>query len=122
MNTKNPLLAVMILSAWLAMAASSLAQVIVTNIGHINNGGTALNVTVSGNYAYLAKLREDGTVADGYDLHVKQATVLNDNIRDACRDTGSPAQRRRRGSQREAEEPSSERNRQTSRVALQEVL
>jgi CRISPR-associated protein Csd2 len=39
------------------------------------------------NYVYLSKLGEDGKVADGYDLHVKQGTVLNDNIRTACDET-----------------------------------
>src|SRR5438128_10211909 len=36
------------------------------------------------NYVYLTKLGEDGKIADGFDLHVKQGTVLNANIRAAC--------------------------------------
>jgi CRISPR-associated protein Csd2 len=40
------------------------------------------------NYVYLAKLGPDGQPADGYDLHVKHGTVLNDNIRAACDGTG----------------------------------
>ncbi len=40
------------------------------------------------NYVYLAKLGLDGTPADGYDLHVKHGTVLNENIRLACDQTG----------------------------------
>jgi len=41
------------------------------------------------NYAFLAKLQPDGkTPAAGYDLHVKHGTVLNENIRKACDETG----------------------------------
>jgi CRISPR-associated protein Csd2 len=44
------------------------------------------------NYVYLAKAapNADGNLvpADGYDLHVKQGTVLNQNIRTACDKTG----------------------------------
>lgn len=40
------------------------------------------------NYVYLSKLGPDGTPAEGYDLHVKHGTVLNDNIRKACDGTG----------------------------------
>ncbi|NLH74669.1 MAG: type I-C CRISPR-associated protein Cas7/Csd2 [Verrucomicrobia bacterium] len=42
------------------------------------------------NYVYLAKLGPDGTPAEGYDLHVKHGTVLNENIRKACDGTGLP--------------------------------
>jgi CRISPR-associated protein Csd2 len=42
------------------------------------------------NYVYLAKLGPDGEPTDGYDLHVKHGTVLNDNIRAACDGTGLP--------------------------------
>lgn len=40
------------------------------------------------NYVYLAKLGPDGKPADGYDLHVKHGTVLNENMRLACDQTG----------------------------------
>jgi CRISPR-associated protein Csd2 len=42
------------------------------------------------NYIYLAKLQADGKPGAGYDLHVQHGTVLNDNIRDACKETGLP--------------------------------
>jgi CRISPR-associated protein Csd2 len=42
------------------------------------------------NYVYLAKLGPDGKPSDGYDLHVKHDTVLNNNIRAACDATGLP--------------------------------
>ncbi len=42
------------------------------------------------NYVYLAKLGPDGQPTDGYDLHVKHGTVLNENIRKACDATGLP--------------------------------
>jgi CRISPR-associated protein Csd2 len=42
------------------------------------------------NYAYLANLGEDGKIKEGYDLHVKQGTVLNENIRLACKETKLP--------------------------------
>ena len=46
------------------------------------------------NYVFLAKATANGdgklTPADGYDLHVKQGTVLNDNIRAACDASGLP--------------------------------
>ncbi|MCX7866124.1 MAG: type I-C CRISPR-associated protein Cas7/Csd2 [Limisphaera sp.] len=42
------------------------------------------------NYVYLAKLGQDGKPAEGYDLHVKHGTVLNDNIRAACDGTRLP--------------------------------
>lgn len=42
------------------------------------------------NYVYLAKLGPGGTPADGYDLHVKHGTVLNENIRRACDETRLP--------------------------------
>jgi CRISPR-associated protein Csd2 len=42
------------------------------------------------NYVYLAKLSPEGNPSDGYDLHVKHGTVLNDNIRKACDATGLP--------------------------------
>jgi CRISPR-associated protein Csd2 len=46
------------------------------------------------NYVYLASAESngDGTLAasDGYDLHVKQGTVLNENIRLACKETKLP--------------------------------
>ncbi len=41
-------------------------------------------------YVYLAKLGPDGSPSDGYDLHIKHGTVLNDNIRKACDATGLP--------------------------------
>lgn len=44
------------------------------------------------NYIYLAKAKPDGEgnliPSDGFDLHVKQGTVLNENIRTACDKTG----------------------------------
>ena len=46
------------------------------------------------NYVYLAQAKPDGNgnlvPADGYDLHVKHGTVLNENIRRACRETKVP--------------------------------
>ncbi len=46
------------------------------------------------NYIYLAKAKPDGEgnliPSDGFDLHVKQGTVLNDNIRLACKETKLP--------------------------------
>lgn len=46
------------------------------------------------NYIYLAKAQPDGEgnliPSDGFDLHVKQGTVLNDNIRLACKETKLP--------------------------------
>lgn len=46
------------------------------------------------NYVYLAKAKPDGdgnlVPSDGFDLHVKQGTVLNENIRAACDAKGIP--------------------------------
>jgi CRISPR-associated protein Csd2 len=46
------------------------------------------------NYVYLASLQTDGSgtlvPVDGYDLHVKHGTVLNENIRQACREGNIP--------------------------------
>ncbi len=46
------------------------------------------------NYIYLAQAKPDGNgklvPAVGYDLHVKQGIVLNDNIRKACQEAGVP--------------------------------
>jgi CRISPR-associated protein Csd2 len=46
------------------------------------------------NYVYLANAKTDGEgkliPGDGYDLHVKQGTVLNENIRAACDAIGVP--------------------------------
>jgi CRISPR-associated protein Csd2 len=64
------------------------------------------------NYVYLAKLSPEGNPSDGYDLHVKHGTVLNDNIRKACDATGLPKR----------EEPTPEGDQATPRMALPEVL
>ena len=46
------------------------------------------------NYVYLSKAKPDGdgnmVPSEGYDLHVKHGTVLNDNIRLACKETNLP--------------------------------
>jgi CRISPR-associated protein Csd2 len=46
------------------------------------------------NYVYLAKAKPEGdgkfVPGDGYDLHVKQGTVLNENIRLACKEAKLP--------------------------------
>ena len=40
------------------------------------------------NFVYLANLDKESKPNEGYDLHVQHGTVLNDNIRAACRGTG----------------------------------
>src|SRR5262249_16726329 len=46
------------------------------------------------NYVYLTKAKPEGdgkfVPGDGYDLHVKQGTVLNENIRLACKEAKLP--------------------------------
>jgi hypothetical protein len=51
MKEMLPLVRVLIL---LSAAPSLNAQINLVNIGHTNNGGTARNIALSGNYAYLA--------------------------------------------------------------------
>lgn len=68
------------------------------------------------NYAYLVNLKPDGNgklvPSDGYDLHVKQGTVLNDNIRTACDETGL---KRREDEKADKEKP---KNRPRDEIAM----
>lgn len=69
------------------------------------------------NYIYLAKAQPDGEgnliPSDGFDLHVKQGTVLNDNIRLACKETKLPV--------REEEKADKEKAKNRSRAEVAQL-